>query len=108
MAGADQRDRAGCDAAAVFRDPGLGTGTSQFAVIQAAAPSLRMEVSPINMRDAGEIEQSVEIFARAPNGGLIVAAGGVAQRHRDLLIGLAARISCPPSTTNAFLSPPVA
>jgi putative ABC transport system substrate-binding protein len=81
--------------AAVFRDPTLGTGTSQFAVIQAVAPSLRMEVNPVNMRNAGEIERSVETFARAPNGGLIVTAGGAAQRHRDLIIGLAARHKLP-------------
>jgi putative tryptophan/tyrosine transport system substrate-binding protein len=85
----------GVTRAGVFRDPGLGSGTSQFAVIQAAAPSLRVEVSPINMRDAGEIEQSVEIFARAPNGGLIVTAGGVAQRHRDLIVRLAAQYKLP-------------
>jgi len=80
---------------AVLRDPVLGTGTSQFAVIQAVAPSLRVEVNPVNMRNAGEIEQSVETFARAPNGGLIVTAGGAAQRHRDLIISLAARHKLP-------------
>jgi putative ABC transport system substrate-binding protein len=81
--------------AAVLRDPGLGSGTSQFAVIQAAAPSLRVEVSPVNLRDAGEIEQSVETFARAPNGGLIVTASGSAQRHGDLIVRLAARYKLP-------------
>jgi putative ABC transport system substrate-binding protein len=85
----------GVTRAAVLRDPTLGTGTSQFAVIQAVAPSLRMEVNPVNMRNAGEIERSVETFARAPNGGLIVTAGGAAQRHRDLIIGLAARHKLP-------------
>jgi putative tryptophan/tyrosine transport system substrate-binding protein len=80
---------------AVLRDPALGTGTSQFAVIQAVAPSLRVEVNPVNMRNAGEIEQSVETFARVPNGGLIVTAGGAAQRHRDLIIGLTARHKLP-------------
>jgi ABC-type uncharacterized transport system substrate-binding protein len=72
-----------------------GTGTSQFAAIQAMAPSLRMEVSPINMRNAGEIEQSVETFARIQNGGLILTASGSAQRHRDLVISLAARHRLP-------------
>ena len=61
---------------AVLRDPTQGSGTSQFAVIQAVAPSLRVEVNPINMRDAGEIERAVAAFARSPNGGLIVTAGG--------------------------------
>ena len=65
---------------AVLRDPAVGTSTSQFAVIQAAASSLRVEVSPINMRDAAEIEHSIETFARSPDGGLIVT-GGPAQ-HR--------------------------
>jgi putative ABC transport system substrate-binding protein len=85
----------GVTRAAVLRDPALGTGTSQFAVIQAVAPSLRVEVNPVNMRNAGEIEQSVETFARAPNGGLIVTAGGAVQRHRDLIISLAARHKLP-------------
>ncbi len=57
--------------AAVLRDH-QGSGTSQFAAIQTAAPSLRVEVNPINMRDAGEIERAVAAFARSPNGGLIV------------------------------------
>src|SRR5262249_59215574 len=81
--------------AVVLRDAVLGTGTSQFAVIQAKAPSLRVEVSPINIRNAREIEQSVEGFARVPSGGLIVTASGAAQHHRDLIIGLAARYNLP-------------
>jgi putative tryptophan/tyrosine transport system substrate-binding protein len=85
----------GVTRAGVLRDPGLGSGTSQFAVIQAAAPSLRVEVSPINMRDAGEIEQSLENFARATNGGLIVTAGAVAERHGDLIVRLAAKYKLP-------------
>jgi ABC-type uncharacterized transport system substrate-binding protein len=80
---------------AVLRDPTVGTGTSQFAVMQAVAPSLRVEVIPVNMRNAGEMEQSVEAFARAPNGGLIVTASGASQRHRDLIVGLAARHKLP-------------
>ena len=85
----------GVTRAAILRDAGLGTGTSQFAAIQAMAPSLRMEVNPINMRDGHEIEQSVEAFARAPNVGLILTASGSAQRHRDLVISLAARHKLP-------------
>jgi putative ABC transport system substrate-binding protein len=81
--------------AAVLRDAMLGTGTSQFAVIQAVAPSLRVEVTPINMHNADEIEQSVESFVRVANGGLIVTASGAAQRHRGLIIGLAARHNLP-------------
>jgi putative ABC transport system substrate-binding protein len=85
----------GVTRAAVLRDPALGSGTSQFAVIQAVAPSLRVEVSPLNMREAGEIERAVAAFARAPNGGLIVTASPVAQRHRDLIVTLAARHKLP-------------
>ena len=57
---------------AVLRDPTNPAGTGQFGVIQAVAPSLGVEVSPVNMRDAGEIERAVAAFARSPNGGLIV------------------------------------
>jgi ABC-type uncharacterized transport system substrate-binding protein len=75
---------------AVLRDATQGSGNSQFAVIQAAAPALRVEVSPINMRDAEEIERAVAAFARSPGGGLIVAAGPAATRHRELIVKLAA------------------
>jgi putative tryptophan/tyrosine transport system substrate-binding protein len=71
------------------------TGPAQFAVIQAVAPSLRVEISSINKRDAGEIERVVTAFARSPNGGLIVTAGGPALIHRDLIITLAARHKLP-------------
>jgi putative tryptophan/tyrosine transport system substrate-binding protein len=80
---------------AVLRDAVLGSGTSQFAVIQAAAPSLRVEVNPVNMRDAGEIERAVAAFARSPNGGLIVTSGGSALVHRNLISALAARHKLP-------------
>jgi len=80
---------------AVLRDTTQGSGTSQFAAVQAVAPSLRMEVNPVNMRDAGEIERAVTSFARSPGGGLIVTAGAAATRHRDLIIALAARHKLP-------------
>ena len=85
----------GVTRAAVLRDATQGSGTSQFAVIQAVAPSLRVEVKPVNMRDAEEIERAVTAFARSPGGGLIVAAGPAATRHRDLIIKLAARHKLP-------------
>jgi len=82
--------------AAVFRDSAMGTGTSQFAVIQAVAPSLRMEVTPINARgEAGEIERAIAAFARSPNGGLIATAGAGPALHRELIIALAARHKLP-------------
>jgi putative ABC transport system substrate-binding protein len=80
---------------AVLRDPALASGTSQFAVIQAAAPSLRVEVSPINVGDAGEIERAVTAFARSSNGGLIVTSSGLAELHRNLIVTLAARHKLP-------------
>ena len=80
---------------AVLRDPTQGSGTSQFAVVQAKAPSLRIEVAPINMRNASELERSLIAFARAPNGGLIVASGSGVLRHRKLIIALAARHKLP-------------
>jgi ABC-type uncharacterized transport system substrate-binding protein len=85
----------GVTGAAVLRDATQGSGTSEFAAIQAVAPSLRVEVIPVNMRDAGEIERAVAAFARSPNGGLITTAGGSAIRHRDLIITLAARHKLP-------------
>jgi putative ABC transport system substrate-binding protein len=81
--------------AGVLRDTSQGSGTSQFAAIQAVAPSLKIEVVPINMREAGEIERGVAAFARSADGGLIVTASPVANRHRDLIIALAARHKLP-------------
>jgi putative ABC transport system substrate-binding protein len=80
---------------AVLRDTAEGSGTSQFAVIQAMAPSLRVEVSPVNMRDVPEIERAVAAFARSLNAGLIVTAGAAAQFHRDLIVTLAERHKLP-------------
>jgi len=80
---------------AVLRDTTQGSGTSYFASIQSVAPSLSVEVNPVNMRDAGEIERAVTAFARSPGGGLIVTAGSTAARHRNLIIALAARNKLP-------------
>jgi putative ABC transport system substrate-binding protein len=81
--------------AAVLRDGTQGSGTSQFAAVQALAPSLKMEVTPINMRDAGEIERGIAAIARSANGGLISAASSTTQFHRHLIIMLAARHKLP-------------
>jgi putative ABC transport system substrate-binding protein len=82
--------------AAVLRDPANPSQTAQFGAIQGVAPSLRVEVSPINVRDASEIERTVAAFARAPNGGLIATSGGAGVTlHRDLIITLAARHKLP-------------
>src|SRR6516162_4755297 len=71
---------------AVLRDATSPSGNVQFGVIQAVAPSLRVEVTPVNMRDADEIERVLAAFARASSGGLIVTASGPAYSYRDLFI----------------------
>ena len=80
---------------AVLRDPTQGSGTSQFAAIQAVAPPLRIEVNPVNTRDAAEIDRALGAFARAPNGGLIMTASGLSQLHRDLVVTLSAQHKLP-------------
>lgn len=85
----------GVTRAAVLRDAGQGSGQSQFAAVQTAAPSLRIEITPINTRDAAAIERGVAAFARSPGGGLILTGGGNSTRHSDLVIALAARHKLP-------------
>jgi ABC-type uncharacterized transport system substrate-binding protein len=80
---------------AVLRYAATPSGVGQFGIIQSVAPSLRMEVTLVNMRDAPEIERAVAVFARAPNGGLIVTASPLAQRHRDVIVALAAQHKLP-------------
>src|SRR5262245_55797697 len=80
---------------AVLRDPAVATGPGQFAAIQTAAPSFGMEIIPVNMRDASEIDRAVTAFAQSSNGGLIVSGTPLAQIHRDLIIKLAARYKLP-------------
>ena len=81
--------------AAILRDAAIPAGTGQFGAIQSVAPSVGVEVSPVNIRDAGEIERAVAAFARADNGGLIVTGSALAQLHRNLIITLAARHKLP-------------
>jgi len=81
--------------AAVLRDPTIASGIGQFAAVQAVAPSLVVELTAVDVRDAGEIERAVTAFARSSNGGLIVTASALATRHRDLIIALAARLRLP-------------
>jgi putative ABC transport system substrate-binding protein len=81
---------------ALLRDPASPSGIGQFGAIQAVAPSLGVEISPLNVqRDAGEIERAIAAFARAPNGGLILTASGMSIFHHDLIIKLAARHKLP-------------
>jgi putative ABC transport system substrate-binding protein len=81
--------------AGVLRDATQGSGTAQFAAIQALAPSLKMEATPINTRDADEIERGIAAFARSPNGGLIATSSSTTQAHRKQIIMLAARHKLP-------------
>jgi putative ABC transport system substrate-binding protein len=66
-----------------------------FGSIQSVAPSLGVELRPIDTRDAGEIERAVVAFAREPNGGLIAASGAGVIKHRELIVALAARHRLP-------------
>jgi putative tryptophan/tyrosine transport system substrate-binding protein len=81
--------------AAVLRDPTITAGVGQFAVIQSVAPSLGIDVSPINDSNADEIERAVTAFAQTANGGLIVTSSGSAAVHRKLIIRLAAQHKLP-------------
>jgi len=85
----------GTTRAAVIRDAALTAGGGQLGVIQAVAPSVGAEVTPVNVRDAGEIERAITAFARSPNGGLIVTGSTLAGVHRDLIVTLAARHKLP-------------
>ena len=81
--------------AAVLRDPAITAGIGQFAVIQSVAPSLGVEVVPISVQDAAEIERAVTAFARSGDRGLIVTASASAFVHRELIVALAARHKLP-------------
>jgi ABC-type uncharacterized transport system substrate-binding protein len=80
---------------AVLRDSAIGSGTGQLAAIQAVAPSFGVELSPVGVRDAGEIERAVSAFANTSGGGLIVTASTLALVHRELIVTLAARHRLP-------------
>jgi putative ABC transport system substrate-binding protein len=81
--------------AAVLRDATATAGTSQFAVIQSVAPSVSVDVSPINERGAAEIERAIATFARAANSGLVVTTSPFSTTYRDLIITLAAQQKLP-------------
>jgi len=80
---------------AVIRDPSISAGPAQFAAIQAVAPSFGVELSPLGVGDASEIEHSLGSFAPGSNGGLVVTASALALAHRDLITTLAARLKLP-------------
>jgi putative ABC transport system substrate-binding protein len=85
----------GVTRAAVLRDPAITAGIGQFAVLQSVAPSVGVEVTPVNVREASEIERAVAAFARTPNSGLIVTTSALSVLHRNLIITLAARHKLP-------------
>jgi len=81
--------------AAVLRDPTFVPGIGQFAVIQAVAPSVGIEVSPIDLREPNQIERAIATFAHSPNGGIILPAGSIAATNVNLIITAAARYKLP-------------
>jgi putative ABC transport system substrate-binding protein len=80
---------------AVLRDPALASGIGQFGAVQAVAPSFGVELSPVDVRDAPEIDRAVTTFARGLDGGLVVTAAPLTAIHRDAIIALAARHRLP-------------
>jgi putative ABC transport system substrate-binding protein len=85
----------GVSRAAVLRNPAISAGIGQFAAIQSLAPSLGVELTPMDVRDAGEIEHSIDAFARTPNDGLIVTGSALVAAQRDLLVRLTAEHKLP-------------
>jgi putative tryptophan/tyrosine transport system substrate-binding protein len=87
----------GIQRVAVIRDPALAVGIGQLAAIQSAAASFRVDVIPIDPREAKEMERALNEFVRLGDGGLIVTASPAALVHRELVVGLAARHRLPAS-----------
>jgi putative tryptophan/tyrosine transport system substrate-binding protein len=85
----------GVTRAAVIRDPSITSGTAQLAAIQAVAPSLGVELTPVDARNTSTIEDTIAGFARGSNSGLIVTASPSAMRRRELIIALAAKHRLP-------------
>ena len=80
---------------AILRDPTITAGIGQFGAIRTAAAPLGIDVSPVDVRDAGEMERALEAFARSSNGGLILTASSLAVVHRKMIVTLAARYKMP-------------
>jgi ABC-type uncharacterized transport system substrate-binding protein len=80
---------------AVLRDPAIAAGPAEFGAIQTVAPSLGVELRPVDVRNAGEIERAITAFAASSNGGLIITGSAAATVHRELIIALAARHRLP-------------
>jgi putative tryptophan/tyrosine transport system substrate-binding protein len=87
---------------AVLREPGLTAAIAQFAALQAVAPSLRVDLVPLNFRDQGDIERTVAAFVRSSNDGMIVTSGPLAAVHREVIIATAARHKLPAVYVSRF------
>ena len=85
----------GVTRAAILRDPAISAGIGQFAVIQAVAPSVGVDVSPVNVQAPDEIERAISVIARSGNGGMVVTASALAGFHRDAIVMLATRYKLP-------------
>ena len=90
---------------AVIRATGGATGFGQLGAIQTAAPTFGVEVTPVSIGSADEIERGLATFARAPNGDLILTLSAAAQAYRRLIIGLPIATGCPPSIPTDCLRP---
>ena len=89
---------------AVLRDTAIAAGSGQLGAIQSAATQLGLELRPVGMREAGEIERGLVAFSSASNGGLIVTASPMNTVHRDLIIALAARHKLPAIASNRLFA----
>jgi putative tryptophan/tyrosine transport system substrate-binding protein len=87
---------------AVIRDAGLSVGAGQFGAMQSVAPSFGVELRPIDVRDAPEIERAITAFARSANGGLVVTGSALAVTHRETIAALAARHKLPAVYSGRF------
>jgi putative ABC transport system substrate-binding protein len=90
--------------AAIIRDPAITAGIGQWSAIQAIAPSLRVEVSPVNVRDPGEIERAITAFAGSANSGMVVTGSALAVVHRDLIVSLASRHKLPATYVERYFA----
>ena len=86
----------------VLRDAGLSVGAGQFGAMQSVAPSFGVELRPIDVRDAPEIERAITAFARSANGGLVITGSALAVTHRETIITLAARHKLPAVYSGRF------
>jgi len=89
---------------AVLREPGLTAAIAQFAALEAVAPSLRVELVPLNFRDASDVERAVGGFVRSSTDGLIVTSGPLAAVHRDAIVATAARHRLPAVYVSRFMT----